>query len=117
MLAGQTAHVNPVEVVHAPQPSRRIPAYAARRRQRPNATSSGAAVRLASALSRDEDLIGTSEAARRLGVSSNRVRQLIETGQLPAKRVGRQYVILRRVIDRFQAAPPGKPHHPRRVSK
>jgi excisionase family DNA binding protein len=61
------------------------------------------------------DLIGTSEAAEMLGVSQNRIRQLIASGQLPAERVGRSFVIRRPNLDAFAALPPGRPRHPRRV--
>jgi len=38
-------------------------------------------------------VIGTTEAAKRLGVSSNRVRALIESGRLKAQKIGREYAI------------------------
>ncbi len=38
-------------------------------------------------------LIGTKEAAEKLGVSLRRVQQLIELGTLPAQRIGRDYLI------------------------
>ncbi len=38
-------------------------------------------------------LIGTKEAAEKLGISLRRVQQLIEIGTLPAKRIGRDYLI------------------------
>jgi excisionase family DNA binding protein len=61
------------------------------------------------------DLIGTNTAAALLHVSQNRIRQLIVSGQLPAKRVGKTFVIRRRDIDAFGALPPGRPRHARRV--
>ncbi len=61
-------------------------------------------------------LLGTTAAAKELGVSPNRVRELIRKGQLPAERVGpRQYVIRRSTIERYKAAPLGRAHHPRRA--
>ena len=39
------------------------------------------------------NLIGTKEAAEKLGVSLRRVQQLIELGTLPAQRIGRDYLI------------------------
>lgn len=39
-------------------------------------------------------MLGTKEAAEKLGVSLRRVQQLIETGDLKADKVGRDYVIL-----------------------
>lgn len=38
-------------------------------------------------------LIGTKQAAETLGVSQQRVQQLIKEGRLPAQLVGRDYVI------------------------
>ncbi len=38
-------------------------------------------------------LIGTKEAALKLGVSLRRVQQLVEIGTLPALRIGRDYLI------------------------
>jgi excisionase family DNA binding protein len=61
------------------------------------------------------DLIGTSEAAELLGVSPGRIRQLVQSGQLPAERVGRTLVIRRRDLDLFASQPPGRPRHARRV--
>lgn len=37
--------------------------------------------------------ITTTLAAQRLGISPRRVRVLIETGRLPAERIGRDYLI------------------------
>lgn len=61
------------------------------------------------------DLVGTSTAAELLGVSPNRIRQLVNSGQLPAQRIGRTFVIRRRDLDAFAALPPGRPRHARRV--
>jgi excisionase family DNA binding protein len=63
----------------------------------------------------DSDLVGTTKAAELLGVSRNRVRQLVASGQLPAERIGRTFVIRLRDIEAFAAAPPGRPRYPRRV--
>jgi excisionase family DNA binding protein len=54
------------------------------------------------------DLVDTTKAARLLGVSQNRVRQLINSGQLPAERIGRMFVIRRCDLDVFAALPPGR---------
>jgi excisionase family DNA binding protein len=66
-------------------------------------------------MARESDLVGTTKAAKLLGVSQNRVRQLVASGQLPAERIGRTFVIRLRDIEAFAAAPPGRPRHPRRV--
>ncbi len=39
------------------------------------------------------NLIGTKEAAEKLGISLRRVQQLIELGTLPAQKIGRDYLI------------------------
>lgn len=39
------------------------------------------------------NLLSTKEAAEKLGISSIRVRQLIQEGKIEATRVGRDYVI------------------------
>ncbi len=41
----------------------------------------------------EDELLGTADAAKRLGVSARRVRQYIDDGRLPARRVGRGYVL------------------------
>jgi excisionase family DNA binding protein len=66
-------------------------------------------------MAEQSDLVGTGKAAELLGVSENRVRQLINSGQLPAERIGRTFVIRRRDLDVFAALPPGRPRYPRRV--
>lgn len=53
--------------------------------------------------------IGTTEAARRLGVSQARVRQLIAAGRLPAKRIGRDWLIDERSLSRVAVRTPGRP--------
>ncbi len=38
-------------------------------------------------------LIGTKEAAEKLGISLRRAQQLVEMGKLPAQKIGRDYLI------------------------
>jgi excisionase family DNA binding protein len=38
-------------------------------------------------------LLGTKDAAEKLGVSLRRVQQLVESGTLPAQKIGRDYLI------------------------
>ena len=63
----------------------------------------------------DDLMIGSKEAARRLGVSQTRVRQLIGTGDLAADRVGGRWIVsdesLRRLGERQR--PDGRPFSPR----
>jgi excisionase family DNA binding protein len=60
-------------------------------------------------------LIGTREAAARLGVSLRRVQQMIEEGTLPAEKVGRDHVIRPEDLDRVKVY--GKPGRPAKASK
>lgn len=55
--------------------------------------------------------ISTNEAAERLGITRQRVLQLIEAGRLPASKFANVYMIravdLKQVEDRPQGRPPG----------
>jgi excisionase family DNA binding protein len=55
------------------------------------------------------NLLTTIEAAERLGVTPRRVRQWVEEGQLPAEKIGRDYLISEEAIASFQRRPPGRP--------
>ena len=56
------------------------------------------------------NLLSTNEAAEKLNLSPIRIRQLIQSGRLPADKVGRDYVIkesdLKLVADRPTGRPP-----------
>jgi excisionase family DNA binding protein len=56
-------------------------------------------------------LIGTTEAARRLGVSARRVAAMIEQGILKAEKVGSTWIIDETELKRFaqQERKPGRP--------
>jgi excisionase family DNA binding protein len=41
-----------------------------------------------------DDLLNTTEAAKRLGLTVRAVQKMIEAGRLEAKRVGRDYIIM-----------------------
>ncbi|HYE66621.1 MAG TPA: excisionase family DNA-binding protein [Pyrinomonadaceae bacterium] len=60
-------------------------------------------------------LIGTDEAAERLGVSGRRVRQLIDEGKLPAQYVGGGYVIDASALNSVTVY--GRPGRPRKNEK
>ena len=60
------------------------------------------------------DLLSTTEAAESLGVSVRRVRQLINEGKLPARQVGRDYVIEAGALDGVRVY--GKAGRPRKAS-
>ncbi len=57
-------------------------------------------------------LIGTKEAAEKLGVSLRRVQQLIELGTLPAQRIGRDYLIQEKDLSNVTIH--GKPGRPKK---
>ncbi len=58
------------------------------------------------------DLIGTKEAAEKLGVSLRRVQQLIELGTLPVQRIGRDYLIQEKDLSKVTIH--GKPGRPQK---
>lgn len=53
--------------------------------------------------------ISTTEAARRLGITQARVRQLILAGRLPATRLGRDWAIEERQLSRVAVRKVGRP--------
>lgn len=54
-------------------------------------------------------LISTREAAAKLGVSMLRVQQLIRAERLPAKKIGRDYVISEADLRLVENRKPGRP--------
>jgi excisionase family DNA binding protein len=59
-------------------------------------------------------LINTGEAARRLGVTANRVRALIDSKRLKATKVGRDWLIDTKDLEAVKKRKPGRP---RKASK
>ena len=55
------------------------------------------------------NLISTTEAAKRLGVSARRVVALIRQGKLPSQRVGRAHLILPKDVEAMAERKPGRP--------
>ena len=57
------------------------------------------------------ELVGVTGAAEELNLSTNRVRQLIKKGRLPAQRIGREYAITREDLEAFKLIdrPVGRP--------
>jgi len=41
------------------------------------------------------ELLGTKEAAKRLGVSPDHLRRLLESGEVKGKKVGRDWIVLK----------------------
>jgi excisionase family DNA binding protein len=54
-------------------------------------------------------LLSTREAAARLGISADRVRQLIRAGRLPAQRLGRDWYIQPADLALVAVRTPGRP--------
>lgn len=52
-----------------------------------------------------DDLLTTTQAAERLGLSRGRVQVLIRTGRLAAKRVGRDWILSAADVDDFALLP------------
>ncbi|HEX9202839.1 MAG TPA: helix-turn-helix domain-containing protein [Vicinamibacteria bacterium] len=59
--------------------------------------------------------MSTGEAAASLGVSPNRIRQLVSSGQLPGSRIGRDWVIKGADVERYRTLPAGVKGRPRAV--
>ena len=62
--------------------------------------------------SRDQ-LLTTAQAARILGVTPGRIRQLIVEGRLPARKVGRDLAIWESDLDQVKIRPWGRPYPPK----
>ncbi|MDQ3064419.1 MAG: helix-turn-helix domain-containing protein [Acidobacteriota bacterium] len=55
------------------------------------------------------NLIGTKEASGRLGISQKRVQALIKNGQLPAQKVGRDWLIKENDLEKVAERKVGRP--------
>ena len=62
-------------------------------------------------------IIGTREAARRLGVSDTRVRALIESGRLKAVKIGGAWLIDPKDLEAVKDRKVGRPRKARKGSK
>jgi excisionase family DNA binding protein len=62
-------------------------------------------------------IIGTAEAARRLGVSTTRVRVLIETGRLKATKVGSTWLIDPKDLNAVKDRKVGRPRKSRKGAR
>jgi excisionase family DNA binding protein len=57
-----------------------------------------------------DEQLSTTEAGERLGISRKRIHQLIEEGKLPAKKIGKVWIIEARDLPLVQTRPPvGRP--------
>ena len=57
----------------------------------------------------DEEFISTTEAAKQLGVTRQRILQLIEDGRLDAKKFASVYIIRRASLSNVEGRKPGRP--------
>ncbi len=57
----------------------------------------------------EETYISTTDAAEQLGITRQRVLQLIEAGRLPAKLFANVYMIRRDDLQKVEARTPGRP--------
>ena len=62
-------------------------------------------------------IISTAEAARRLGITPNRVRALIQAKRLKAFKYGREWLIDPKDLDAVKDRKVGRPRKPRKTSK
>src|SRR5688500_6139984 len=62
-------------------------------------------------------VIGTTEAAKRLGVNPSRVRALIDAGRLKAQKIGREYAINPSDLKAVRKRKPGRPRKSRKTTK
>jgi excisionase family DNA binding protein len=61
--------------------------------------------------------VTTTEAAKMLGVSGSRIRELLASGQIPGTKHGPVWVIRRRDVEAYKKLEPGSPGHPRTLRK
>jgi excisionase family DNA binding protein len=59
------------------------------------------------------DLIPLSEAAKSLGITRQRLHQLIANGQITAVRLGRYHYLEKVEVERYSQLPEGRPYAPR----
>jgi excisionase family DNA binding protein len=62
------------------------------------------------------ELLSVTQAAKQLGVTRQRVHNLIKNGQIIARKLGRFYYIEPAEIERYQHLPSGKPYQPRKTN-
>lgn len=60
-----------------------------------------------------DDLLSVAQAAEKLGVTRQRVHDLIKKDQIIARKLGRYYYIEAIEIERYRNQPTGKPYQPR----
>lgn len=58
-----------------------------------------------------DDLLSTAEAAAELGIKQPRLNVLLNAGRLPARRIGKVWIIRRADLDLVRDRPPGRPRN------
>ncbi|WP_013322100.1 helix-turn-helix domain-containing protein [Gloeothece verrucosa] len=61
----------------------------------------------------NSELFSVTQAASLLGITRQRVHDLIKNGQIVARQLGRYYYIEATEIKKYQNQPTGKPYQPR----
>lgn len=61
----------------------------------------------------NSELLSVAQAVELLGVTRQRVHDLIKNGQIVARKLGRYYYIETGEIERYKNQPMGKPYQPR----
>lgn len=59
------------------------------------------------------NLLSVTQAAKVLGITRQRVHDLIKNGQIVARKLGRFYYVEATEIERYRNQPTGKPYQPR----
>jgi excisionase family DNA binding protein len=57
----------------------------------------------------EDDLLSTAEVAEQLGVTRQRVLELITESRLPARKVGRSYIVRAADVAALEIGAPGRP--------
>ncbi|MBW4557027.1 MAG: helix-turn-helix domain-containing protein [Trichormus sp. ATA11-4-KO1] len=66
-----------------------------------------------SASNNSSELLSVAQTAQLLGVTRQRVHELIKNGQIIARKLGRYYYIEAIEVNRYTSQPMGKPYQPR----
>jgi excisionase family DNA binding protein len=66
-----------------------------------------------SASNKSSELVSVAQTAKLLGITRQRVHDLIKNGQIIACKLGRYYYIEVAEVERYKNQPTGKPYQPR----
>ena len=69
-----------------------------------------------SASNNSSELVSVAQTAKLLGITRQRVHDLIKNGQIIACKLGRYYYIEIAEVERYKNQPTGKPYQPRSTS-